>query len=96
MFECAAGGALGGAALKGAEALFSEPETPKQVVNNISYKFFPKLPFSSACVLGISFMGSCYIIASQQPKTRPPEPDFLPSVIETTCFENCIYAAKHP
>ena len=97
VFENAAGGALGGiAATAGAKALFSEPEASKQVITNISYKFSPKLPFSSACVLGLSFMGTCYWIASKPPKPRPPEPDFLPSVTETSCFDNCIYVAKHP
>ena len=97
MFEGAASGALGGiAATAGAKALFSEPETTKQVINNINYKFFPKIPFSSACVLGLSFPIGCYFLTAHQKKPQVPKPDFIPSVAETSCFENCIYLIKHP
>ena len=99
VFESAAGGALASIGVKGAQALFSEPETSKHVVNNIShnsYKFVPKLPFSSACVLGLSFPLGCYILTMNREKPQVPKPDFIPSAAEASCFENCIYLIKHP
>ena len=99
VFEGAAGGAIASIGVKGAQALFSEPEAPKHVVNNInhnSYKFVPKLPFASACALGIGFMGGCFIMTTRQEKPPVPKTDFIPSAAETSCFENCIYLTKHP
>ena len=96
VFAGATGGALASIAVKWAKARFSEPETSKRAVNNISYKFALKLPFSSACVLGLSFPLGYYILTMPQEKPQVPKPDFIPSAAETSCFENCIYLTKHP